>query len=110
MKKKFRKLKNQEFQDIIKARKSYLNKTFVIYYMNNELSHLRFGLSVGKKLGNAVLRNKIRRQLKSMLQEYTKLEHSQDLVIIVFKNYLNQSYDKNKLDLDSLFKIILKRR
>ena len=49
---------NRQFEDIITTGKCYKNKYFVIYNKDNNLKYDRFGISVTKKLGNAVFRNK----------------------------------------------------
>ena len=48
----------RDFEDIIKTGKRSKNKSFIIYYKENNLPYNRYGISVGKKLGNSVYRNK----------------------------------------------------
>ena len=92
MKKEFRIKKNEDFQSIIKNRQSVVNQKFVVYYRKNE-EHLRVGISVSKKLGNAVVRNKIKRQVRMMVQEVFDKEKKMDYIIIVRNKYLSNSDD-----------------
>ncbi|MEI3611104.1 ribonuclease P protein component [Pseudogracilibacillus sp. SO30301A] len=76
MKKAYRVKKNSEFQEILKTGKSFANRELVIYYKEKPLqTHFRIGISVGKKIGNAVTRNRIKRYIR---QSFIQLE---DLVI-----------------------------
>lgn len=73
MKKEFRIKDNDEFQQIFKKGKSFANRQLVIYYLSesveSEQPHFRIGLSVGKKIGNAVTRNRIKRYLRQSFRE-----------------------------------------
>ena len=85
MKKELRVKKSTEFETIIKKRKSVANREFVLYWNPNDLEHMRIGLSVGKKIGNAVARNKTKRQVRMMVHElFTKEDHN-DYILIVRK-------------------------
>lgn len=108
MKKKFRIKKNEEFQDIIHSRKNVVQAKFVIYYRKNE-EHLKVGISVSKKLGNAVVRNKIKRQVRMMIQQVFDKDKKMDYIIIVRKPYLSSSYKDNIKDLKYLYNKIQKR-
>ena len=58
MKKEFRVKRNEDFSKIIARKKSFANSCFIIYKDENQIGHGRVGISVSKKLGNAVTRNK----------------------------------------------------
>lgn len=65
MRKQYRIKKNEEFQHIFKKGTSFANRQLVIYYTHTpNQDHFRIGLSVGKKIGNAVTRNRIKRYLR----------------------------------------------
>ena len=49
---------------------------------NSEQTHFRVGLSVGKKVGNAVMRNRVKRQIRQSLFEM-KAEIKTDCNFIV---------------------------
>ena len=50
--------KNTEFNDIIKNGIKYSNDLFYVYIVDNSFMYNRYGISVSKKIGNAVTRNK----------------------------------------------------
>ncbi|MBE6146753.1 MAG: ribonuclease P protein component [Firmicutes bacterium] len=86
---------SRDFQTIIENGQSVRNKNYIIYYKKNELSKYRFGLSVGKKIGNAVVRNKYKRQLRNIIDHHTNMyQKNIDYIIIVRKNCLNESYSE----------------
>ncbi len=84
MKKAYRVKKNSEFQEILKSGKSFANRELVIYYKEKPLqTHFRIGISVGKKIGNAVTRNRIKRNIReSFIQLEGKIVSEIDLIVI----------------------------
>ncbi len=63
---------------------------------------MRVGISVSKKLGKAVVRNKIKRQVRMMVQEVFDKNQKKDFIIIVRNNFLECSYRDNRKSLESL--------
>lgn len=109
MKKEYRLRKNQDFQRIIGKRKRYFNADLTVHIDQKEGEQARIGLSVSKKVGNAVIRNKIKRQLRMMLLEVVEFESfPYDMVIIVRKTFLEHSYQTNKNNLENLLKRYIK--
>lgn len=84
--------KTEEFEKIIKYRHHYSNKFLVIYTMNKQEKYYRFGISIPKKVGNAVLRNKIKRQIKNIIDDNKLIYKDYDYVIIVRKEILDLDY------------------
>ncbi|MEG2457820.1 MAG: ribonuclease P protein component [Bacilli bacterium] len=95
--------KNEDIQKIINCGKKKVNKFFVVYYINNSINHDRFVLSVGKKIGNAVVRNKVKRQLKEILRK-NMTYNSRDYVIIVRNGINALDYIYKERELMSLLK------
>ncbi len=94
---------NQQFDNIIKTGKCLKNKYFVIYNKDNNLKYDRFGISVTKKLGNAVFRNKYKRIIRSILDNYKKLYiNYKDYIIILRKDAIDCDYELLKNELFSL--------
>lgn len=85
MKKEYRVKKSSEIEDIIKKRKSVGNTHFVVYKSeNHDQSHFRFAVSVPKKFGNAVQRNKIKRQIREIVAKQDIIDQV-DFFIVVKK-------------------------
>ena len=62
MKKRNRLKKNEDFQKVFKKGKSMANRQYVLYVLHQpEAKEFRVGLSVSKKIGNAVVRNRVKR-------------------------------------------------
>lgn len=104
MKKKYRIKKSDEFQEIINTRKFYRSQSFVIYTKKKQETHARIGISVPKKIGNAVARNKIKRQVRSMVHDFEFDALPFDMVIIVKRGYLSNRFQDNRKDLEKLLK------
>ncbi len=56
--------KTVEFQQVFKTRCSTADRYIVVYARPNRLAHSRVGVSVGKRLGPAVRRNRYKRTLR----------------------------------------------
>jgi ribonuclease P protein component len=99
MKKAFRVCKNYEFSSIIQNRQFVKSSSFVLYFRKRNEEHSRIGISVGKKLGNAVCRNKVKRQVRSIVDQVFTFEEPYDLIIIVRPNYKTKSFNENLLEM-----------
>ena len=105
MKKLYRIRKNEEFSEIINTGKSVADNCFVLYFVKRNKDNCRIGISVSKKLGNAVERNRIKRQVREMLWQLVDFESClMDYVVIVRKGFLDNDYHNNKNHLDLLIK------
>ncbi|WP_209125222.1 ribonuclease P protein component [Alkalihalobacillus sp. BA299] len=87
MKKAFRIKKNEEFSMIFNKGNSVANRQFVLYVLHKEgQTHFRIGLSVSKRVGNAVMRNRIKRIIREWFHQYEdKLLQDKDYVVIARK-------------------------
>ena len=56
--------KDSDFRKVYKHGKSFANRNLVMYILDNKSDSTRVGISVSKKVGNAINRNKIRRRIK----------------------------------------------
>jgi ribonuclease P protein component len=90
---------SKDFQKIIKNNKSFRTKYFYIYKQNHEENIYRFGLSVGKKIGNAVRRNKVKRQLREILSK-NHYQKNFDCIIIVRREINDADFQKIQEDLN----------
>ncbi len=109
MKKEYRVCKNYEFSSIIGQKKQVVSNSFVCYFEKRKEAHARVGISVGKKLGNAVQRNKVKRQVRSMIDHHFDFTCDFDLILIVRPRYKNQNYLENENELKTNIARIEKR-
>ncbi len=54
----------RDFERVFERGKKIRKNGFTFVLLKNELSHPRLGISVGKKYGNAVRRNRIKRKIR----------------------------------------------
>ncbi len=105
MKKAYRVRKNEEFTKIITKKNTKASRCFVVYYDHKKQEHGRVGISVSKKLGNAVVRNKLKRQLREMVRDVIDLDDSiYDYIIIIKQGFIDNSFADNKKDLEKTIK------
>ena len=78
------------FNDIIQNGKRNTNKYFVICSVIKNDESNNFGIAVGKKVGNAVVRNKLKRQIRNIIDNNYKLfPNFHNYIIICKKEILN---------------------
>lgn len=81
--KKFRLRKKREFSEVYEEKKILRDGILKIYYRPNGLLDSRVGLSVGKKNGKAVQRNRIKRLFREAFRlNRPDLPRGYDLVMI----------------------------
>ena len=105
MKKEYRVRRNEEFTSILSKKHSQACGSFVVYCDARKGEHARAGVSVSKKLGGAVERNRIKRQVREMIYSLVDFENCpKDLIVIVRMGYLGHDFSYNKKELEKLFK------
>jgi ribonuclease P protein component len=98
--------KNEMFRRVFNRGQSVANRQLVLYYLKNHEDDVRIGISVTKKIGHAVVRNRIKRVLKESIRlKLELLVKGYDFVFIVRQAALGLSYQ----ELDSSVDHILKR-
>jgi ribonuclease P protein component len=75
--------KNYEFAHVYKHGKYKAGKYLVIYLLNNNLSVNRIGITLSRKIGNSVKRNRIKRLIRENYNIYKdSLKTGYDIVIL----------------------------
>ena len=97
---------SDEFTEIKNTGKTKKNKYYSIYYRKNDEKN-RYGITIPKKLGIAVLRNKTKRRVKNIIDKNKKsIQNGYDYVIIVKKGILELAYSDMEIELLNLIKSI----
>ncbi|KAA9014602.1 ribonuclease P protein component [Niallia endozanthoxylica] len=107
MRKEYRVKKNEDFQEVFKKGKSVANRQFVVYTLKKpEQGHFRIGLSVSKKIGNAVTRNQIKRYVRQVFHEFDGCIHNDlDYIIIARKPTADMDYFEVQKSLTHVLKL-----
>ncbi len=107
MEKKHRLKRRKDFNRVYNRGKSFSNRELVVYvYYNKETPEYRLGISVSKKVGNAVVRNRIRRFIKEVVRQLpleVRLKNNIDLIIIARQPTANMDYQDFKRSIIDLF-------
>ncbi len=106
--------KNKDFKNVYNKGKSYANSLFVMYIFPNGTEQNRIGVSISKKVGNSVVRHRLKRQI---IECYRMSEESfqcgYDIVVIVRKGAQGSSYSRIEsalFHLGKLHKIVSARQ
>jgi ribonuclease P protein component len=86
LKKTSRLLKQKDFERVLKSGQSTHNQTLGIKAIKNNFNQSRFGIIISTKVSKkAVIRNKIKRQIRAIIKtELKDLKTDEDIVIITF--------------------------
>ena len=100
--------KNYEINKVLNSNNKFSNKYFSIYKDSNNLNKYRFAICVSKKLGNAVTRNKIKRQVKDIIDKSNFVfKTNEDYVIIIKKEINNINFEDRKTNLLNLISKVI---
>jgi ribonuclease P protein component len=93
-KKSERLLKNTDFVSTMKGKRLSFDGLSLFYRDNNQ-NNFRVGISVSKKLANAVGRNRLKRQLRSsIMKALTGYSLGYDLVFVARRELYNAEFNK----------------
>lgn len=107
MRKAYRVKREADFQKVFHNGKSTANRQFIVYVLNKEnQAHFRVGISVGKKIGNAVMRNSIKRKIRQSLTEMKDdLKADKDFIVIARVPAANMTTKEVKKSLSHVLKL-----
>jgi len=106
LKKENRLTKNKEFDNVFKKGRSGYSRVLGVKVISNGLPADRFGILVGIKVSpKAVVRNKIKRQIRAIIgDELFLLKGGADCAIVVFPLILAKNYEEIAAELRVCFR------
>ena len=85
--------KNRDFQYVYRNGKSYANKYFIMYVLENHQDRNYIGISVSKKVGNSVVRHHLCRIVREIYRLHENVFNSGlNIVVIARPNAKDVSY------------------
>ena len=104
MEKEYRLTKSQDFKTVLDQRHcAGKNSSVSVFYSENNDLHARIGISVSNKIGNAVTRVRVRRQIRAQINLTDVLSKPYDIVIIARSGYLEKTFQENTEILKKFF-------
>ena len=85
--------KNEDFRTVYRKGRSYANRLFVMYVLENNSERNRVGISVSKKVGNSVVRHHVTRLVREGYRLQEKVFNSGlDIVVVARSNAASASF------------------
>lgn len=86
---------NYEFRRMYAKGKSGVSPCLVVYCRPNHRAHNRLGITVGAKLGHAVVRNRVRRRLREIYRlNQQQMKQGYDIVLVGRVRAVSASYQE----------------
>jgi len=100
---KYGKLKRSwQFERVYRDGNKYSDKLFVIYVLHNNTHEVRIGLTVTKKVGKSVQRNRIKRVVREVFRLLRAIMPGNDIVVVARKSTVNLNYLQAQGSINSL--------
>jgi ribonuclease P protein component len=94
-----------EFEAVYRSGRRRSSAQFVVFFRPNETGRSRFGISVKKALGGAVVRNRIRRRIREVLRLNTpEIPTGWDIVIHPRASVARSEFTRLATELTSLLR------
>lgn len=90
--------RNSDFQHIFEKGHSINGRYLVVYFLHNQKDFNRIGFCVGRKIGVAVTRNRLKRRLREVVREIDRKSNFQhgsegyDIILVARKPIIIAQY------------------
>jgi ribonuclease P protein component len=97
--------KKKDFEKVFKMGKGYREDFLFLKTTKNNLKESRFGFIVSKKISNkAVIRNKIKRRLRAIIQKkIPRMKKGMDIVIVTLPGIEDKSFQEIEKNVNKIF-------
>jgi ribonuclease P protein component len=97
--------RDRDYRAVYAQRRSFADSLIAFYIGETEYPGVRVGIVAGKKVGRAVVRNKVRRRLKAIMRErVSQVPSSRDIVIVARKASAEAAFENLAASVDRGFK------
>lgn len=97
---------SKEYNNIYQNGKKIQGRYIIVFFQKGGTKFSRFGIVTSKKIGNAVVRNRVKRRLRAIVHDnLDKICGSYNIVIVARYNISNAAYENLEQD---FFKVMKK--
>jgi ribonuclease P protein component len=83
----------EDFQTVRRRGKRQCEADFTLYALPNGLAHSRYGIVVSKRIGTAVIRNRVKRRLRAAIARWLpELARGYDCVVVMNPSAAQATY------------------
>lgn len=104
---------SRDFRRVYRYGNKKSGRFLKLYYLVNKYGNTRFGYSISKKVGKAVIRNRLKRRLRAICQQHLAFfQPGIDVVLVARERAVDASYgelEKEVLNLARGGKILVNR-
>lgn len=94
--------KRKEFNFLYRKGEKINSQNFTLVYIKSRYKICRIGISVNNKVGNAVVRNKIKRQLRAIFSKYINKITYKNLIIIAHPTVVELNFIQKQEEIKNL--------
>ena len=107
LKRVYRLKKKYQFNYVYRVGKSVGAKYMILYFCPSKNKNVKIGISVSKKVGNAVVRNRTKRRFREVVAPYLeKMKENFNVIVIAKESSKDADYVSLVAEFESLLKKI----
>jgi len=104
-------LKSAEFRNVFNKGKKTVTASLVFHVLRTDLGETRLGLAVSRKVGNAVIRNFVKRRIREAFRDSRgSFTESYDIVVYPRRGILEKDFQDYQKSFDQLLNRVRKAR
>ena len=87
--------KRYQFNYVYKSGEHFSGEHIVLYVVSSKTKNIKVGLAVTRKIGHAVVRNRVRRRLREIVKKQVpNLKQNYNIIVVARENVINASFEK----------------